>query len=416
MSELAPKTAQGNRPAPRWTAAFDALRSRPFRWYWVARMSSLAAFQMDAVAQGWLVYELTGSALTLSWVSACRSIAMLLISPYGGLLSDRLERRSIMVWTRWLRLLAHLAIAVLTSLGAIQVWHLALHSLVAGVLIALSMPSDRAMVPDLVERRALLNAFAFSAVAMGMMGMLASWAAGLLIDATGVAVIYFVIVAFHLATGIVVSQLPKNLGARKVSRSMWLELSDLVRYVSRREALLTLLGLALATVVFGWPYRTLMPTFAKEVMGFGAAGLGLLTAAPQLGGLISALAMAALGRYQAKGKLLLAGGVLLGASILLFGNVRVLWLVLPLLALAGAMSNVCMVMTQTLLQVNVEDRFLGRVMSLQIMVYGLAPLGTLPAGAIADRVGVPAVVSALGALLIVTFAVTALRARIRQLA
>jgi hypothetical protein len=80
------------------------------------------------------------------------------------------------------------------------------------------------------------------------------------------------------------------------------------------------------------------------------------------------------------------------------------------------MSNVCMVMTQTLLQVNAEDRFLGRVMSLQIMVYGLAPLGTLPAGAFADRVGVPVVVSALGALLIVSFVVTALRARIRRLA
>jgi len=178
---------------------------------------------------------------------------------------------------------------------------------------------------------------------------------------------------------------------------------------------LTLLGLALATVALARPYRTLMPKYAKEMMGFDAAGLGLLTAAPQMGSLLSSLGMASLGRFRAKGKLLLVAGTLLGGSLLLFANARALGWVLLALVLAGAMSNIGQVTTQTLLQVNSEDQFLGRVTSLQIMMSGLAPLGMLPASALADRGGVPIAVSILGTLLVVIFVGMALPQRVREL-
>ena len=399
----------------RWVAAFGALRNRHFRWYWLGRLTSLAAFQMDGVAQGWLVYELTGSALSLGWVSASRSITLLLFSLYGGVLSDRFEKRGILIWVRWVRLLAHLAVAVLISVGAVRVWHLAIRSLIAGVLLALIMPAERAIVPELVDRQTLLNAFALTSIATGLMGVLAAWVAGLLIDVVGVAAVYYAIVVFHLLTVLVVAQLPDTGQGIKSSASVWSDLRAALHYVAQRPVLVALLGLALAAVVFARPYRTLMPKFAKEVMGFGAAGLGLLTAAPQMGSLLSSLAVAALGRFEAKGKLLLLAGTGLGVSLLLFGNVHVLGLVLLFLALAGAMNNVCLVTTQTLLQTNSDDQFMGRVMSLQIMMSGLAPLGTLPASAIADWVGVPVAVSALGALLVVTFGAMALPRRVRRL-
>jgi MFS family permease len=399
----------------RWRAAVGALRNRHFRWYWLGRLTSLAAFQMDGVAQGWLVYELTGSALSLGWVSASRSITLLLFSLYGGVLSDRFEKRSILIWVRWMRLAAHLVVAVLISVGSIRVWHLALRALIAGVLLALIMPAERAIVPELVDRQTLLNAFALTSIATGLMGMLAAWVAGLLIDVVGVAAVYYAIVLFHLLTVLLVAQLPSTGHGVKGSTSVWADLRAAVSYVAQRPVLLALLGLTLAAVVFARPYRTLMPKYAKEAMGLGAAGLGLLTAAPQMGSLLSSLAVAALGRFEAKGRLLLLSGVGLGVSLLLFGNVRVLGLVLLFLALAGAMNNVCLVTTQTLLQTNSDDRFMGRVMSLQIMMSGLAPLGTLPASAVADRAGVPVAVSALGVLLAVTFGTMALPRRVRRL-
>ena len=399
----------------RWAGAFGALQDRDFRWYWLGRLSSLAAFQMDGVAQGWLVYELTGSALALGWVSAARSITLLLFSLYGGMLSDRYRKRSILIWIRWIRLLAHLAVAILISVGSIQVWHLALRSLIAGVLLALIMPAERAVVPELVERETLLNAFALNSIATGLMGVLAAWGAGHLIDAFGVSTVYYAIVGLHLLTVILVAQLPKVREERKGSGSVWSELGEALRHVFRRPALLALLGLALATVVFSRPHLTLMPQYAKEVMGFGAAGLGLLTAAPPLGSLLSALGLALLGRYRAKGKLLLAAGAVLGVSLLLFGAVRAVGWVLLFLALTGATSNICFVTLQALLQVNSDRRFHGRVMSLQIMMSGLAPLGTLPASMLADWRGVPVATSVLGLLLAVTFGATALSRRVRRL-
>jgi MFS family permease len=370
---------------------------------------------MDGVAQGWLVYELTGSALSLGWVSASRSITLLLFSLYGGALSDRFEKRSILIGIRWIRLAAHLIIAILISVDAIRRWHLAVRSLVAGVLLALIMPAERAIVPELVDRQTLLNAFALTSIATGLMGMLAAWVAGFLIDLSGVALVYYLVASFHLLTVLVVAQLPRTGRHHKNPNPIGRDLVDVLRYVSRQPILLSLLGLALAIVALGRPYRTLMPKYAKEMMGLDAAGLGLLTAAPQMGSLLSSLGMASLGRFRGKGKLLLVAGAVLGGSLLLFANVRVLGWVLLALVLTGAMNNVCHVTTQTLLQVSSEAQFLGRVTSLQIMMLGLAPLGMLPASALADWGGVPLAVSVLGALLVVVFVGMALPRQMRKI-
>jgi MFS family permease len=399
------KPTNSNRPypLPRWRAAVEALENRHFRWYWLGRLTSLAAFQMDGVAQGWLTYALTGSAMSLGWISAARSLSLLLFSLYGGALSDRLQKRRILIAIRWIRLISHLVIAILISVDAIQVWHLAVRSLLSGVLLAIIMPAERAIVPELVDRQTLLNAFALSSIATGLMGMFAAWVAGLLIDTAGIAVVYYAIVVFHLLTALLVARLPASARAPLDTQSLWRSLFKAVQYVSGQPILPGLLGLALATTLFGRPYSTLMPPFAQEVMGFGASGLGLLTAAPQLGSLLSALAMASLGRFQAKGKLLLAAGLLWGIALLCFGNAQFLPIVVISLVVAGAASNTCFVTTQALLQVNADTRFHGRVMSLQIMMSGLALLGTLPASAVADWQGVPVAVSVLGLLLALAF-------------
>ena len=100
-------------------STFVALANTNFRWYWLGRLTSLASYQMYLVAQGWLVYELTGSALSLGWVSSSRSVAMLLFSLYGGVICDRFEKRDILVWVRLARAVVHLGVAVLISVEAV---------------------------------------------------------------------------------------------------------------------------------------------------------------------------------------------------------------------------------------------------------------------------------------------------------
>ena len=183
-----------------WNTTFDALRNRHFRWLWLGRLASSATFQMGGVAQGWLVYQLTGSALSLGLVSSGWSISTLLFSLYGGVLSDRAEKRDLLLWARAAMALNTLGIALLISMGAIRIWHLAVSSLISGVLFSFLMPAQQAIVAELVDRRTLLNAVALNSVGMGVMGILSALATGFLIELTGVASVYYMMVAFHLST------------------------------------------------------------------------------------------------------------------------------------------------------------------------------------------------------------------------
>lgn len=386
----------------RWTT-FDALRDRNFRWLWVGRLASSATFQMGNLAQGWLVYQLTGSAFALGWVGAGWSISILLLSLYGGAVADRVEKRDLLIWARLGMTLNTLAIALLISMGVIQIWHLVVNSLLSGVFFSFMMPAGQAIVSELVDRDALLNAVSLNSVGMGLMGILSAALAGYLVEVVGVAGAYYAMAGCYLIAVYALVKLPRTRRREQTRSSLWADLREGVRYIGTHSILLGLLGMVLARVVFGMPYRTFMPKFAQEVMGMDASGLGVLMAAPGVGALISSLATASLGDFQGKGRLLLASGVVMGGSLFLFVNSYSFALVLLFLALVGAAGNACMVMNNTLLQVNCHDRLRGRVMSVYMMMWGLMPLGTLPGGAIADRSGVPFVISLEGGLLVLIF-------------
>lgn len=387
----------------RMDTAFEALRNRYFRWLWMARLASSASFEMGGIARGWLVYQLTGSALALGWVSSGWSISTLLFSLYGGVISDRVEKRSILLWARVAMALNTLVIAILISTGAIRIWHLMASSLISGAFFSFMMPAEQTIVIELVGRGTLLNAMALNSIGMGLMGILSAAAAGFLIELVGVDGVYYLTVALSLPTIFAVVNLPRTGARARPSSSVWRDLREGVRYTARHSTLLLLLGLTLARVLFAMPYRTFMPKFAKEVMGMEAGGLGLLMAASGTGWLVSSLIVASLGDFRGKGKLLLTAGVISGVSLFLFANVHRLPLVLLFLALAGAAGNICMVTNNTLLQVNSTDQFRGRVMSVYMMMWGLTPLGTLPAGVAADRIGVPFVVALEGGMLALIF-------------
>jgi len=403
-------------PFWRWTT-FDALRDRNFRWLWVGRLASSGTFQMGTLAQGWLVYQLTGSAFALGWVSSGWSISTLLLSLYGGAISDRVEKRDLLIWARLGMILNTLGIALLITFGAIQIWHLVISSMFSGVLFSFMMPAGQAIVSEMVDREALLNAVSLNSVGMGLMGIVSASLAGYLVELVGVQGAYYAMAAFYVLAVFSLTRLPRTgLRGDPSATSVWADLWEGVRYIGSRSILLTLLGMVLVRVLLGMPYRTFMPKYAQEVMGMDAAGLGMLMAAPGLGGLVSSLITASLGDFRGKGRLLLASGVVMGGSIFLFANTSSLLPVLLFLGFVGAASNACMVANNTLLQSNCDDRLRGRVMSVYMMMWGLTPLGTVPAGAVADRTGVPLVLSLQGGLMVlVLVSLGLLWPRIRQL-
>ncbi len=386
-----------------WASTFDSLRKRDFRWLWLGRVISSATFSMGTVAQGWLVYELTGSGAALAWVNSGWGISTLCLSLFGGVLSDRVEKRRILLWTRAASVLQVLALGLLIGGGFVRIWLLMASSLLSGVFFSIMMPAQQAITAELVDRETLLNAISLNSIGMGVMGALTSSAAGFLIQYFGVASVYYVIAALNLVTAFTVLKLPSSGRTVSPSRSVWRDLFGGLDYIRRRPTLVMILLLVLVRVFFGMPYRTLMPKFATDVMGFDAAGLGLLMAGPGVGSLISSLTVASLGDFRRKGRLLLVAGVILGVSLALFVNAPALPLVFLFLVLVGASGNACMVLNNTLLQTNVEDRFRGRVLSVYMLMWGLSPVGTIPAGAISDLMGVRFVVTLQGVLCAATF-------------
>ena len=387
----------------RWSATFDALQQRHFRWLWLANLANSATFQMGMVAQGWLVYELTGSALALSWVSSGWSISTLLLSLYGGVIADRVEKRRLILIMRLAMALNVVWLTVLIMTGAVRVWHLMANSLLSGVLMSFMMPAQITLVSDLVEKDTLLNAMSLSAIGMGLMGILAASGAGLLIQHVGIAGVYWTVMVLHLMSFAALTRLPRREPSDAVRGSMWRELRAGIGNLRQQPVLISLLALGVTRILLGLSYTTFMPKYASEVLHMDASGLGILMGMPGVGGMASALVLASLGNVRGKGKLMLVAGAILGGALCLFAQLRWLPAVLLFLALAGAMGNLCMVAIETLFQSVSTAAYRGRMMSIYMMSWGLSPVGTIPSGALADHWGVPAVITMQGALLTVIY-------------
>ena len=379
---------------------FTALRVPSFRWLWLGGLANSATFQMSGVAQGWLVYQLTGSALALAWVSTAWAVSILAFSPYGGVFCDRAEKRDLLVWMRLLMALNVALIGFLVSAESIRLWHLVASSFASGILLSFAMPAQEALVSELVGEKTVLNALALNSIGMGLTGIVAAYAAGVLIDTAGVASAYYVMAICYLAGVLASARLPRTGSHNPDCGSAWFDLKEGMAFITRRPILLGLLAFALAQALFAMPYRTLMPVFAQEVMGFGGSGLGLLMAAPSLGALPASLAVAAMGDFPRKGWLVLSAGLVMGASLTLVPATTALPLVLLFLAALGAAGNVGMVSSNALLQSHAGDRHRGRVMSVYMMTWALMPLGTLPGGALADVAGVSLVLALQGLLMV----------------
>jgi len=387
---------------------FEAFRLRWFRWFWLGRATSAAAFQIRGVVRDWLVYSLTSSALALSWVGASWGVATFLFSLLGGAASDRVNKRKLLILGQAICGAIPLSVALLIFGGAIRVWHLALSSFFLGALFSFVIPARQALLTELVPRQVLMNAMALSTVGMALAGVFASSMSGLLVEQSGPGMVYVLIALLYGVTAWIYLQLPasERRGGRDISVR-----SDLIeggRYVLRQPQLLGLMALELGRVILYRPYMTLLPVFAADVFDTGAVGLGLLKGASAVGGLLGSLTIASLGDIRHKGWLLLGTGGLSGIGLITLGQAPSFAVAMVCLLMVTIAGNAYMVTRSTLLQSVSNPRMRGRMVGFIRLIWGLAPLGTLPVGALADAIGAPLTVTLEGVAVIVLFALLAL--------
>ncbi|HSK43139.1 MAG TPA: MFS transporter [Candidatus Binatia bacterium] len=405
MPDNPPQTAVSGLTS-RWPESLRALRHRNYQLFFAGQLISLIGTWMDQVAEAWLVYRLTGSALLLGTVAFASQIPVFLLAPIGGALADRYDRRKILVGTQSAMMFLTFILAWITLSHRVKIWQVVTLAALTGVVNAIDLPARQAFVVDMVSRADLVNAIALNSSMFNGARVIGPALAGIVVAAIGEGWCFF-------ANGISFLAVIAGLAMMAIDRPrMAIEGSPLeniiegFKFVGQSgpvRALMMLLGLVSFTAM---PYAVLMPLFADKILHGGAQALGLLMGCSGIGALGGALTLAM--RKTLKGlslwvALSCAG---FGLTLLLFSFSRTLWLSAVLLVPTGFFMMIQMASSNTLIQSMVPDRLRGRVMSVYAMTFmGMAPLGALLAGSLAHKLGAPMTVGIGGVVAVVGAAV-----------
>lgn len=393
-----------------WPESLRALRHRNYQLFFAGQLISLIGTWMDQVAESWLVYRLTGSALLLGTVAFASQIPVFLLAPIGGALADRLDRRKILICTQSTMMMLTFMLAWLTLSHRVHIWQVVTLAALTGVVNAIDLPARQAFVVDMVSRADLVNAIALNSSMFNGARVIGPALAGIVVAAIGEGWCFF-------ANGISFLAVIAGLAMMKIDRPrLAIEGSPLeniiegFKFVAQSgpvRALMMLLGLVSFTAM---PYAVLMPLFADQILHGGAQALGLLMGCSGVGALCGAITLAMKRTVRGLGTWVAVFCAGFGCALLAFSFSRALWLSALLLVPVGFCMMIQMASSNTLIQSMVPDRLRGRVMSVYAMTFmGMAPLGALLAGSLAHKLGAPTTVGMGGIVAILGAGVFALR-------
>jgi len=382
------------RPASRRSRlalAVRALHHRNFQLFFAGQLISLIGTWMQTVAQAWLVYRMTGSALLLGAVGFASQIPVFIMAPVGGIVADRNNRQRVVIGTQTASMILAFILAFLTLSGRVQVWQIMLLAAGLGVVNAFDIPARQAFLIDMVGREDLLNAIALNSSMFNGARIIGPAVAGILVASIGEGWCFFANAVSYIAVivGLLLMRIrrPADLASEGTPLENIREGFTFARNAAPIRAILLLLGLV---SFVGMPYAVLMPVFADQILHGGARGLGVLMGATGVGALLGAASLAARVGVKGLSKLIAICAAGFGASLILFASSKIFWLSTVLLVPVGFTMMVQMASSNTLIQAMTPDRLRGRIMSVYSMMFlGLAPFGALCAGALAHRVGAP---------------------------
>jgi Arabinose efflux permease len=376
-----------------------ALAHRNFRLFFSGQSVSLIGTWITRIATSWLVYRLTGSAFLLGVVGFWGQIPTLVLSPFAGVLVDRWDRRAILVWTQALSAAQSLALAVLALTNVITVEWVIVLQIAQGVINSFDTPARQSFVVQMVDDPAdLPNAIALNSTMVNASRIIGPSIGGLIIAAVGEGWCFLIDAISYLAViGSLLAMRVRPVEGRKKSGAMVDELRAGFQYVTRFPPVRTALMLLAIVSAMGMPYSVLMPVIATDVYHGGAHTLGFLMTASGLGAVAGALYLASRLSVLGLGRVMVTATSCFGIGLVAFGLARSFWVALLVLPVVGAGFMVQMASTNTVLQTITEESLRGRVMAFYTMAFlGTAPLGSLLAGIVANRIGAPATIIAGG--------------------
>ncbi|HEY2800034.1 MAG TPA: MFS transporter [Chthoniobacterales bacterium] len=403
-----------------WRRTFSAFKYRNYRLYFCGQLVSLIGTWMTNTAQGWLVYQLTGSKALLGIVAAAGTAPMLVFSTWGGWAADRFPKRSVLVCTQISMMILSFIMAGLVWSKTIQPWQIIVLALFGGVAMAFDMPARQSFVVEIASREDLMNAISLNSAMFNGARIVGPAVAGFLMAKVGIALCFFIDGVSFLAVlaGLLAMRLPAHVRAAAAGGALAQSLEGF-HYVWHHTRVRTIFALFAIVGIFGWSYSVLMPAFARDILGLGEQGYGLLLGASGVGALIGALVTAAFGSSISPRKLAFGGVWLFSVMLLIFSFNRSLTIAMLCLAGAGFGMMLFFSTSNTTVQTIVPDEMRGRVMGIWSLIFGgMIPFGSLEAGALAHYVGTAATlgIGAVVCAIVATVTLVIVRRRDTELA
>ena len=391
-------------PAPRerfFNRTFESISVVPFRWFLLAMLGQFGAMNMQMLVRGYLVFELTGSFAALGVMSLSSALPMFILSPFGGVLADRVSRKYVLQAGQLLNGGIAAVVAVLLFLDVLTFPHLLVSSALQGGVWALMMPARQAMIPDVVGEHRLMNAVALNTAGMNVMRLAAPGAGGLLIAAFGAEWVYVLMASGYIFATVSLLPVPAKRGSAAPGdrggaggretgggvRQSFRDIGDAMRYIAGHPPVLTVLTANFVIVMFSMPYMMLLPGFVAEVLDGGADKLGLLMTITGLGSVVGSLIIASMPSRR-RGLILLLSSVLLGVALLVFSASQSFLLTSVVMVFIGLGQSGRMSLSNVLLQAYVDNDYRGRVMSVYMMEFSIVSFGVFLVGILAGLVGV----------------------------
>jgi MFS family permease len=419
QSKVSPVDTTGATPSkPAHPPTFAAFRHRNFRLYAMGMLVSMAGSWMQIIAQGWLVYQISGSEWTLGLVGFASAIPALIISPWAGVIIDRVPRRGILYATQSAAMSSALILAWLTFTGQVQVWHIVALAVGLGVVNAFDAPTRQAFVVEMVGRDDLPNAIAVNSMIFNGARIVGPAFGGLLLAWLGAGWCFLINGASYL--GVLVALFLMQLAPyikRVRLESPWAQLKNGVTYVQKRGDLRGILSQAAIFGVFGVSYSTVLPAYVDSVLHVGPAAYGAINAASGVGAVTSALFLARYGSDIQRGRWLTGVALAFPFVLMAFAWAPGLPVALGLAFILGVCFLGQFTLLNTLLQTRVDDTMRGRVMSLYTLIFfGIAPFGNLTIGAVSEFWGLSVTLTLSAAITLALSALNLLRSdKVRSL-
>ncbi len=395
---------------------FRAFRHRDFSVLFAGSVAIATGNFMMSVALGWLVLEMTNSPLSLGIVWATRSAPHLIWGMIAGTVADRVDRRKLLVGGYVVQMASAATMGVLVAAGLAQLWHILVFSFVLGSVSTFTITARQAFIVDIVGREDAMTAISLSGASGRAMGIFGGAASGIVIEQFGVQWPFFAVAAGYIAgIGMLLLIREVHRETNDGPRSLRGNFVDGLRMIGRNRTVLVLLVMAIICEILGFSHHAILPVFARDVLGVGASGLGMLSSMSSAGGLLAVLWLAWLGNYRHKGRLMLGVFLLFGVFLLLFAQSPSYAASLAFGGLLGAVAASFDSLQHTMLQLSVTEEQRGRAMGVWQISLGFGPVGSLAIGAVTSLIGARLALSVNGVAIIVAFVLlVALVPRLRR--